>query len=83
MQCQSKLVLCITWSGQARVMLSVVFEDFENVYIFFASLFFSLSLLTGKRSTLQKIWGGSCPPSPWFLQAFNQDPDGRESTSFR
>ena len=40
----------------ARVMFPAVVEESEMVYIFFASSFFSLSLLIGKRSTLAKIW---------------------------
>ena len=44
-------------------MLSVVFEKFELVCVFFPIFFFSLSLLVGKRSTLTKIWGLHPPVS--------------------
>ena len=41
-----------------RVMLPVVFEEFENdLYVFTILFFFSLSLSIGKRSTTAKIWG--------------------------
>ena len=36
-------------------MLPGVFQQFEVVYIFFATFFFSLSLSIGKRSVLAKI----------------------------
>ena len=45
-----------------RVMLPVVFEEFEVVHTFFAAFFFSLSLSFGKRSTLVKIWEGLQSP---------------------
>ena len=38
-------------------MLPVAFEEFEVVYMFFATFFFSLSLSIGKRTNLAKIWG--------------------------
>ena len=37
-------------------MLLEFFKGFEVVYIFFATLFFSLSFFIGKRSNLAKIW---------------------------
>ena len=37
MEYQSKLVLCVTWSGQAKVMLPVVFEVFEMLLFSFHS----------------------------------------------
>ena len=46
-----------------RVILPIVFEEFEVVYIFFC-YFFSQSLSVGKRSTLAKIWWGCCSPPP-------------------
>ena len=49
------------WS---RVMLPVVFEEFEVVSIFLAIFFFSLYLSIGNRSTLAKILGTCSPPSP-------------------
>ena len=32
-------LLCIAWSGLARVMLGVVFKEFEMVYIFYNFFF--------------------------------------------
>ena len=49
-----------------RVMLSVVFEEFELVCIFFAIFFFSLSLSIAKWLTLAKIWGAAVPQLPGF-----------------
>ena len=46
-----------------KVVLSVVFEEFDIVY-FFSTFFFSRLLSIGKSSTLAKIWGGCSPPSP-------------------
>ena len=48
----------------ARVMLPVVFEEFEVVSIFLAIFFFSLYLSIANRSTLAKILGTCSPPSP-------------------
>ena len=45
------------WTSK-RVMLPVVFEEFEMIYIFLL-LFFLF-----KRSTLAKIWGAGAPPAP-------------------
>ena len=58
-----------------RVMLLVVFEEFEVVYIFFATFFFSLSLLIGKRSTLEKNWGAAAPQSPLVSTGLGMVPD--------
>ena len=65
-----------------RVMLPVVFEEFELVcisfvavllfcffvvfFFFFFCYFFSLSISVGKKSTLANIWGIGCPR---FLRA--------------
>ena len=50
----------------ARVMLPVVFEKFEPVCIFFATIFFALLLSIGKRLTLANFFsrGGLLPPAP-------------------
>ena len=53
-----------------RVILPVVFEEFEVVCIFLAIFFFSLQLSIGKRSTLAKIWGAAAPQPPRFLRAY-------------
>ena len=55
-------LLCIAWSGLARVMLGVVFKEFEMVYIFY-NFFFSLSLTNSKGLILAIIWW-SCSHSP-------------------
>ena len=49
-------------------MLPVAFEEFEVVYMFFATFFFSLSLSIGKRTNLAKIWrvGAVATPSSPF-----------------
>ena len=44
-----------------RIMLPVVFEEFEVAYIFYATFFFSLSLPIDKRSTLAKVCGAAVP----------------------
>ena len=51
-------------------MLQVVFEEFGRVCIVFATLFFSLSLSVGKRSTLATIRGKDCsrPQPPGFYE---------------
>ena len=58
----------------AVVMLPIVFEEFEVVYIFFATFFLLLSLSVYKRSTLAKILGGEgglqLPQFPRFLRAW-------------
>ena len=38
-------------------MLPVVFEKFERIWTIF-----SLSLSTGEKSTLAKLWGAAAPP---------------------
>ena len=54
--------------------LPVAFEEFEVVYIFFATFFLLLSLSVYKRSTLAKILGGEgglqLPQFPRFLRAW-------------
>ena len=45
-------------------MLPVAFEEFEVVYMFFATFFFSLSLSIGKRTNLAKIWGMEAVATP-------------------
>ena len=42
-------------------MLLVVFEEFEVVCRLFDTLFFSLSLLLGKRSSVEKSGGAAAP----------------------
>ena len=54
----------------ARVMLPVVFKDFEVVYIFLLLLFFSLSLSIGKKVNFNKNLRGYNPQSSWFLRAW-------------
>ena len=43
-------------------MLLVVFEEFEMVSRLFDTFFFSLSLLLGKRSSVEKSGGAAAPP---------------------
>ena len=54
-----------------RVMLPVIFREFEIIYISFATCFFSLSFSFGKRSILAKFWGAAVlPVSPRFYGLF-------------
>ena len=55
-----------------RVMLPVVFEEFQMVFVFLIFFFFSRSLSIGKRSTLSKIWEGAVASSasPRFLRTW-------------
>ena len=46
-----KISSCIKWSG---LMLPAVFQEFEIVYIFFATFFFPVSLSIRKRSKICK-----------------------------
>ena len=50
-----------------RVMLTVVLEEIERVYIFYYNFFcFSLTLQIGKRSTVAKICGSEDPSPSGF-----------------
>ena len=59
-------------------MLLVVFEEFEVVCRLFDTLFFSLSLLLGKRSSVEKSGGAAAPlqvprfPRTWLLTELSQ-----------
>ena len=52
-----------------RVVLPVAFREFEMVYIFFATFFFTI-IVNCERSTSPKIWGGggraAAPSLPGF-----------------
>ena len=49
-----------------KVMLPIVFEEFEMVYNFLLLFSFHLSLPIGKMSTLTKIWGAAALQTPGF-----------------
>ena len=60
----------IKWT---TVMLPVGFEQFELVYIYFiyfATIFFFISLSLGKRPILANIWGGCYPLPPHVPETY-------------
>ena len=66
----SNKISFIHYRKWTRVILPVVFEELGRACIVFATLFFSLSLSIGKKSTLATIRGKGCsrPQPPGFYE---------------